>query len=425
MIFTTDIKEEEFEQFVSKQKNAHFMQSYYWAEVMKNKNFTPYFVGVKKDGKLVATALLLQKRLIKSISYFYSPRGFMVDFNDAEVLEYFTTEIKKFCESKGGIFIKIDPAIKRHSLDSDGNVVEGEDNNNLFSILKKQGFKHKGFNTEFVNEQPRFTFKLDINRDFEEVRKGMHPTTRKIFNKGNQYNLNCYVGNVNDIDAFYETMKDTYKRNDLAKTSYDYYKKFYSLLNKEGMSDLYVAKVNIKDLKAFYVSKIEAKEKEIEVLNSKENTNAKKLKNKINEINISIAKLNKEYDLVREMEDEEIVLSSIITVKYAGKVWTVHGGNTTELLHLNANYLVYFSIIEDANKNGYKSVDFFGTSGNPNPTKDNPIYGIHNFKKRLGGEYTEYIGEFDVILNKFLYFAFKILIPIRRTIVKSKLRRTD
>ena len=62
----------------------------------------------------------------------------------------------------------------------------------------------------------------------------------------------------------------------------------------------------------------------------------------------------------------------------------------------------------EANKEGFKQVDLFGTCGIPNPTPDNPIYGIHNFKKRLGGEYTEFIGEFDLIANKLMYNAYNL-----------------
>ena len=49
--------------------------------------------------------------------------------------------------------------------------------------LEKLGYKNKGFNKDFVNEQPRFTFRLNLDDDFENIYKRMHPTTRKILNK--------------------------------------------------------------------------------------------------------------------------------------------------------------------------------------------------------------------------------------------------
>ena len=91
-------------------------------------------------------------------------------------------------------------------------------------------------------------------------------------------------------------------------------------------------------------------------------------------------------------------------------------------MELNANYLCYLNIIKDAYDEGYKIVDLFGTCGYPNPSKDNPIYGIHNFKKRLGGEYIEFIGEFDLIIKPFMYFLFTKIVPIRRKLIR-KLRK--
>jgi len=122
--------------------------------------------------------------------------------------------------------------------------------------------------------------------------------------------------------------------------------------------------------------------------------------------------------------DKEPVLSSILTTKYGDTVWTVHGGNSTYLREMNANYFIYFEIIKDALKEGYKYVDFFGTTGD-NSNTNNSVYGIHLFKKRLGGEYIEYIGEFDLIINKFMYRSFKTLIPIYRKIqrIKNKSKR--
>ena len=123
---------------------------------------------------------------------------------------------------------------------------------------------------------------------------------------------------------------------------------------------------------------------------------------------------------INGIQKDEIILSSIITVKYGNKVWTIHGGNSNVLRELNSNYLLYYQIIQDAYKEGYKIVDFFGTSGIANPDKSDPIFGIHSFKKRFGGEYTEFIGEFDLITNKFMYFLYKNLIPIYRKIKRSK-----
>lgn len=417
MEFVTNIEKSEYEDFVLNSNKPHFMQSYHWGEVMKKKNFIPYYIGIKENGKLIASALLLKKHLFKKYCYFYCPRGFILDYNNFNLIKTFTENIKQFCKNENAIFIKIDPDIKLHDLDQDGNIL-GNENNDLVDFLKQLGYRHKGFNVDFINEQPRFTFRLDINNDMNEVYSNIHPTTRKILNKKNQYNLNIYKGNINDIEKFYETMKDTAKREHLYLTPLEYYNNFYTTLNEYNMSDLYVVEVYIKDLLNTYNNLYNNLKEELNNLDNPKYKNKGKVENIKKDLNNKIIKMEKEINNIKNINKERITLSSIITVKYGDMVWTVHGGNSNILRELNSNYLLYYKIIEDANKDGYKKVDFFGTSGIANPEKNDPIFGIHSFKKRFGGEYTEFIGEFDLITNNLVYFAYKKLLPIYRKIKK-------
>lgn len=413
MKFITDIDINEYEDFVLNSNKSHFMQSHYFGEIMKYKNFTPYYVGLKENDKLVATALLLKKKLLGNYCYFYCPRGYIIDYSNYKLLNTFTNYIKKFAKKNKALFVKIDPDVKLHDLDQDGNVL-GNSHEKLVDYLKMLGYKHKGFNTEFVNEQPRFTFRLDINKSLDDIYKNIHPTTRKILNKGNQYHLNMYKGSIEDIPKFYETMKDTAVREHLHLTPMEYYKNFYAILNKQNMSDLYIVEVDIHDLIITYEKNLEYLELELKNLDDPKYKNKEKQENIKKDLINKIDKTKKEIDFIHTIEKEHIILSSIITVKYGDKVWTIHGGNSNILRELNSNYLLYYQIIKDAHEEGYKIVDFFGTSGIANPDKSNPIFGIHSFKKRFGGEYTEFIGEFDLVIHKLMYFAYKKLLPVYR-----------
>ncbi len=417
MKFITDIDINEYEDFVLNSNKSHFMQSHYFGEIMKYKNFTPYYVGLKENDKLVATALLLKKKLLGNYCYFYCPRGYIIDYSNYKLLNTFTNYIKKFAKKNKALFVKIDPDVKLHDLDQDGNVL-GNSHEKLVDYLKMLGYKHKGFNTEFVNEQPRFTFRLDINKSLDDIYKNIHPTTRKILNKGNQYHLNMYKGSIEDIPKFYETMKDTAVREHLYLTPMEYYKNFYAILNKQNMSDLYIVEVDIHDLIITYEKNLEYLELELKNLDDPKYKNKEKQENIKKDLINKIDKTKKEIDFIHTIEKEHIILSSIITVKYGDKVWTIHGGNSNILRELNSNYLLYYQIIKDAHEEGYKIVDFFGTSGIANPDKSNPIFGIHSFKKRFGGEYTEFIGEFDLVIHKLMYFAYKKLLPVYRKMKK-------
>lgn len=399
--FIENLNQNEYEKFAIENDKAHFMQSYNWGLVQKEKHFLPYYVGLKKDGILVATALLLEKKILKQYGYLYCPRGFLIDYSNNELINEFTNHLRKFMKSKNDIFLRIDPDIKLHSLDSEGNIIDGVDNSKLVNSLKSIGYKHKGFNKNFENNQPRYTFRLSIDKPIEEIYSGFHATTRKILNKGNIYDLEIIKDNQS-LDDFYITMEETAKKEKIIQSSYNYYKNFYEILNKSNMSNLYTIKVNISKLKDKYNLLIEEVENDIKKTSL--NKNQEKANNLIKDLEIKLTKLKESLEELSKIKEEVLPLSSIITAKYKDTVWTIHGGNHNLLKDLNANYLLYYEIIKDANKEGYKRFDFFGTTGNPTP--NNSVYGIHLFKKRFGGEYTEFIGEFDLINKKLLYFLY-------------------
>lgn len=407
--FIENLEQNEYEKFVLENDKAHFMQSYNWGLVQKEKHFKPYYTALKKDGVIVASALLLEKKILRKYGYLYCPRGYIIDYNNNELVKEFTNNLKRFMKSKNDIFIRMDPDIKLHSLDIEGNIIEGVNNTKLVDYLKSLGYKHKGFNKNFENNQPRYTFRLNIDKPIEEVYSGFHATTRKILNKGNLYELEI-IKDSQSLDDFYITMEETAKKEHIIQSSYNYYKNFYEILNKNNMSNLYTIRVNTNKLKEKYLSLIN--EAEDEIKKTSLNKNQEKANNLINDLNIKLSKLKESLNELNNIKDEVIPLSSIITAKYKDTVWTVHGGNHNLLKELNANYLLYYEIIKDANKEGYKRFDFFGTTGDPNP--HNSVYGIHLFKKRFGGEYTEFIGEFDLINKKLLYFLYNKYLKFKK-----------
>ncbi len=414
MKFIDNIDKKEYDDFVISNNKSHFLQSYNWGVFSKEKKgLIPVYVGLKdKKNKLVAATLILQKKLPLGYSYFYAPRGFIIDFNDKELLTEFVNNLKKFCKKKKAVFLKIDPDLIWSSKDSKENIIANEKEiKKIFESLKDLKFKHLGFTKNFDITQPRYTFRLSLKDDINTIFNNFHDTTKKVLKRGNPYQLEVSKNN-NEIEEFYFTMLETAKREELIYQDLNYYKAFYNLFKKEKMSDLYVIKVDIKNLKKIY------KEKQMQL---KEELKVLKNESKRNELINQLNKLEKEKQEVDNLKEEKMILSSILTAKYGNKVWTLYGGNNSNLRWLNANYFTYYEIIKDAKEEGYEIIDFFGTTGDPKP--DNPIYGIHLFKKRLGGNYIEFIGEFDLVINKPMYLIFTKLIPIYHKIKKKKKKR--
>ncbi len=401
-----ELNEKEYCEF-TESHNAHFLQSYEWGELSKTRNFIPYYVGLKNDDKVVASALLLKKNLLLGYSYIYIPRSYTIDYNNFELLKTFTEEIKKFAKSKKAIFFKIDPAIKLQTIDENANPIEGENNYELVENLKKIGFKHLPLTKLFETSQPRYTFRIDVTKDIDTLVKNYHPKCRNYINKANSYLLNVKIGDRDDIKEFIRLMKMTEKRQDFYSHDSDYYYKFYDIFNLRGHIKLLLAELDFKKVLNMIDNKLEELEK-----NKKADTKQ-----------IEKLKSEKEFYLEKSKDKNKEIISACIMVYYGNKSWYLYGANDKEYKSTFANYKLLDYQIKLAHDSGIEIFDEFGTIGDL--SGDSPLIGIHEFKKRWGGEYIEFVGEFDYILNSFMYFIYKTLIPIRHKLVNKKLKRDD
>ena len=96
-LFFKNINQEEFDEFVKNHEYCNLLQSYNWAKV-KN-NWDHMYTGVYKDNVLVATGLVLIKRLPLSYCMYYLPRGPIMDYKDKELVQYYFDQLKKIIVS--------------------------------------------------------------------------------------------------------------------------------------------------------------------------------------------------------------------------------------------------------------------------------------------------------------------------------------
>lgn len=92
-LFFKEINREEFDEFVKNHEYCNLLQSYNWAKV-KN-NWDHIYTGVYRDNELVATGLVLIKRLPLSFCMYYLPRGPIMDYKDNVLVQYYFDQLKK------------------------------------------------------------------------------------------------------------------------------------------------------------------------------------------------------------------------------------------------------------------------------------------------------------------------------------------
>ena len=416
------IDKEKFDNFVKNHKKSHFLQSLSWGEFAKTKkNLTPHFLGlVDKDDNIVAATLLLQKHLPLNLCYFYAPRGFIIDFKDYELLKEFTDKIVQYAKKNKSIFIKIDPDIIKESTNYLGETTKNEDYDTIFNNLKSCGFKHQGYTKNFETSQPRYSFRIDLNQSIEDIENHFSKTTKQRIAKSIKLDTEVVIGTKKDVHEFYHLMTLTESRKDFISYNEDYYQTLYEIFNgnKNSKATLFLGKIN-------FNKTIKSLEKNLKNINNQisilpiDNL-SKSAKAKLNELTKQKENTINEIEKYKDYKKEhgnEITLSAHMIIEYSDKAWVLYAGNHNILSETYVNYNTYFEHIKYCKTKGIKIYDQFGTIGDI--SKNNPLIGLHEFKKKFGGDYVEFTGEWDFITNRIMYFTFTKLVPLYRKMIKK------
>ncbi len=408
----------EFDNFVKKSSNnQHFMQTAAWGEFSETKGYESHYVGLYDENKLIATSLCLVKKLALNKKYMYITKGFVIDYNDQEALQFFNQQIINYAKKLNCFYVKIDPNIILSKLDPEGFRISEPTNLDKVELLKKMKYKHLGFTKNFETTQPRYTFNIVLDEDYEKrVNKGYVKNVKKSYN----YDVEVVEGNLDDIKYLHHLISITGQRDDFKAYSLNYYKNFYKILSKYNMPKLYLGIVYPDRIIANHRNNLQMYTQSLEELNELLKP-TKKQSARILDLGKRISKVTKELAIFEKHEStfpNGIVTSAHMVLKYEKTTWALYAGSHDLFNETFINNRVYFEKLKDAKEAGCVNFDQFGTTGDL--SSDNPLLGIHKFKRQFGGEYYEYIGEFDYVINKFWYTLYLKVAPLLRKLKKKK-----
>ena len=400
MKFIKNLSEKEYQEFWENTENNHFMQSYEWGQACKkNRDQIPCYVGLTNEkGKIVAASLLLKKKTPLNMCYFYAPRGFTIDFNNENILKEFTKHLKNYLKEENAIYLKLDPPLMYQEIDEEANKIEnGKNNYNIFNNLLNLGYKHKGFYKLYEGNQPRYTFRTYYNKfnSFDEVEKTFSKSFSRPIKRSYNYDLKVYQSN--EVKTFHELIKLISERDGFKAYSYEYYKNVYDELSKKGYIKVYNVKINPSKLIDKFTKELELEKKEERKV---------KIQKDIDYF-IEIAKTHK----------EEYTCASLICTYSKTGAWSLYIGNDDVATYTGTVNRLYYEFMKDAYSDGFEYADLFGVVGDPH-TKYKNLAGIYEYKRKIGGDYIEFIGEFDLINKPFWYKTLPILLKIYRKIKK-------
>ena len=131
------------------------------------------------------------------------------------------------------------------------------------------------------------------------------------------------------------------------------------------------------------------------------------------------------WETLRQSSGQAAPIAHLFTASYKGNIvsaWVVfvwketvyypYGASSRNYREVMAPTLMLWEIARWAKKKGLTSFDLWGALG-PNADEADPWYGFHRFKQGFNPKTIEFIGSYDLVINKPFYELYKIADRLR------------
>ena len=404
-----EITKEEYKKFWENHPLKTFLSAPEISDLRSKQNWDTYYVGVKEDNKIIAATMLLSHKRHFNKYEFYSPRGYLLDFNNKELVDYFTKELKKYIKAKKGYIFRVDPYLIYKQRDINGDIVEnGEDNSKIVDNLLSLGFKKVPIP---LQEQVSWMFSLGLEgKDEETILKEMKSSTRNKIRKIEKYGIEVNEIGYDELDRFQSIMEETSKRKGFSNRKLSYYQDMYKLFHDKKEVKFFITELNLREYIKILEKDIKEREDKINSLSdAKYNEGAKK--NLTNEIDSLQKRIADSKDIIKEKGTDVITLSGSMFMLIQPEVIYLSSGNYEEFLKFDSQYLIQWKLIKYGIEHGFKKHNFYGIPADINThPKD---YGIYEFKRGFNGYVEELIGEYELPIT-WHYKLMKLIHKIKK-----------
>lgn len=397
---------EQFDKYASTHKYRNYYQTSMYANVMVKFGYHAQFLGIASDeNKLLGATLIIYKDVFMGNKVAYAPHGILFDYEDLNNTQELVKTIKRTLSKQGIMFLRMDPYIPLTIRDNEGNTMNfNNKGNDIIKNLTKSGFKYKGETLYFETEKPRWEALVLLQKDIREIFDKIDKRTRNKLRRAT--NSGIEVIKSKDIDNLYKFVSKKEKK----PLSY-----FKTICNNFGDNiDIYYAKLNTEK---FLINSRRNYEKEVEfneTLSQKIQDMSLDPKDRETYLNKKMESdklittyknhLLKATDLLKNNPDG-IIIGGTMVIKYDNAAYLFTEGIDEEYGSLSASTLLKWQLIEDFNNQGFKYVNLGGIVGDFE--NQNEYSGLNESKLGFNSIVTEYVGEFDIVLNNIMYSLYQ------------------
>lgn len=418
-MYIKELSKEEFDKFTNIYPIKSIYQTSQYGSLMRNQGYNDIYIGLLDGNKMLAASLILVKKESK-FKYGYAPRGFLINYDDSNLLSEFTTLLKQYLSKLGIMGIKINPIILKTIYDFDNqNSISNPYYEKIFNELSKNEYHHLGYNNFFEALKPRFEAIIDLKKTIDVLYKNIKKEYRTKIRSAIKNGVKIYKGNVYTLDTLYEFTKHKYIRD------LNYLKDCFGFFCENDMIDIYCTKLDTKQHLEITQKILSNYENISNILNKKilsnPNNNQRIIRQKINNDKLIEIYKNKliEATAILRNNPEEIITSVAIIIKQGKEATILIDGYDINYKKLNSKHLLIWQLIEIYKNQGFEKINLGGMS---NFIIDSKRYtGLNQFKLNFGSKMYEYAGDFELIINKINYNLYRNYVPLKK-LIKDKLK---
>lgn len=402
------LNQQQFNKYASSHRYRNYYQtSAYGLSMLKLGYNVHYFGIVDGTNSLIGATMILYKEVFMNNKIAYAPRGILFDYSDSKKVKELAECLRNLLGKQGFMLLRMDPYIPISIHSNDGNLINMNNQESIIlENLATAKFEYKGKNLYFENEKPRWEALVLLNKNEEVLFESFDKRTRNKIRRAKNIGIEVYNDTTKDIKDLYEFVgkKD--------KKPIKYYE---ALVKNFGENiDVYYAKINtetfIINSRKMYENELLNNEQLAERIqqyapNDRERQNTL---NKKMESDKLVSSYKNNMLLATELlknHPEGILIGGALVIKYDNAAYIVSDGYNEKFSSLNASYLIKWQMISDYNRQGLKYLNMNAVVGEFE--KKNQYSGLNEMKLGFNTIVTEYIGEFDLILNNFTYNLFK------------------
>ncbi|GAW48084.1 MULTISPECIES: lipid II:glycine glycyltransferase FemX [unclassified Nocardioides] len=369
MLSVRKISEGDHLEFIRGRRSASFLQTPAWGHVKSE--WRRESLGWHRGDELVGVGLVLYRQLPKVKRYLaYLPEGPVLDWDD-EDLAAWLTPMAAHLKEQGAFGVRMGPPLVTRRWDA-ATVKEGIADDSVrrlgdlapterdhtgarvVSQLHELGWRPQAAEGGFAAGQPQYVFQVPLaGRTEADVLAGMNQLWRRNIKKAAKEGVVVTASASTDealaaLPAFHDLYVHTAERDHFTPRPLAYFRTMVESLGAE------------------------------------------------------------EPDRIRlyAARHDDTLVAATIAIRVGAHAWYSYGASSTEKREVRGSNAVQWEMIRDAIAAGADVYDLRGITDTL--AGDDPHLGLIQFKVGTGGEAVEYVGEWDLPLNRALYKAFDV-----------------